>query len=67
MENRVKIYTTDKVYLAEVIKGNLEASGIDTLILNQKDSSYQAFGYIELYVKPEDEERAREIIAETNE
>jgi hypothetical protein len=67
MEGRVKVYTTDQVYLAEVIKGSLAADGIEALVLNQRDSSYQTFGYVEIWVKPEDEERAKEIIAKSNE
>jgi len=67
MDNRVKVYTTDQIYLAEVIKGRLGTEGIDALILNQRDSSIGTFGYVEIYVKPEDEEKAKEIIAEANE
>jgi len=65
MDGRVKVYTGNQVYLAEMIKGRLESEGISALVLNQQDSSYQTFGYVEVYVLTEDEERAKEIIAES--
>lgn len=54
-------------HIAHMTKGLLESRGIPTLILNQKDSSYNAFGLIELYVAPEFEEEAKKIIEENNE
>lgn len=66
MDGRVKVFTGNQVYLAEVIKGRLESEGISALILNQRDSSYQSFGSVEIYVLSEDEERAKEIIAQSD-
>lgn len=67
LENRVLVYSTQQDYLAHLIKGLLEEEDIDVILLNQKDSAYQIFGYFELYVHPSDEERAKKIIAERNE
>lgn len=66
MENKKLIYTTTQEHMSLLIKGALEAEGIPVLILNQKDSAYTVFGDIELYVDPENEERAKAIIAENN-
>ncbi|MFT5821977.1 MAG: hypothetical protein ACI8ZM_003233 [Crocinitomix sp.] len=67
MENRKLVYTTTQDHMAQLIQGALEAEGIDTLALNQKDSAYTVFGSIELYVATEDEDRAKEIIAKGQE
>lgn len=67
MENRVVVFTSDSVIEAEIVKSKLEAEGISALLLNQKDSSYQAFGQAEIYVLEADAERAKEIIAQSNE
>ena len=57
-----KIYTTTQPQKAEIVKGSLENEGVHTIILNKKDSSYHAFGEIELYVAPEQAEEAEQII-----
>lgn len=67
MENRKLVYTTTQDHMAMFVKGALEAQGINVLTLNQKDSAYTVFGSIELYVATEDEDRAKEIIAEGKE
>lgn len=67
MENRKLVYTTTQDHMAQLMKGALEAHGIDTLVLDQKDSAYTVFGSIELYVAIEDEDRAKEIIAKDQE
>jgi hypothetical protein len=67
MDNKKLVYTTTQDHMAVLIKGKIEAEGITVLTLNQKDSAYTVFGSIELYVATEDEERAKEIIAEGQE
>lgn len=57
-----KIYTTTLKQKAEILKGALENEGIPAVILDKKDSSYQVFGEVELYVNPENMEAAEEII-----
>lgn len=44
------IFKTNKLFEAEVIKTALEHSGIRCVIINKQDSSYLAFGIIELHV-----------------
>ena len=41
--------TTNK-FEAEAMRGNLESAGIPCVILNKQDSSYLAFGYVEVHV-----------------
>ena len=48
----------NKAYLAEIAIEVLKDNGIKAVILNQKDSSYLAFGDINVYVHINDEERA---------
>jgi uncharacterized protein len=56
------IYTASTLTQAEIIKGKLENEDIEAVIMNKRDSSYQVFGPVEIYVKPENEQRAKEII-----
>jgi len=51
--NWVCIYKTSSRFEAEAAKGNLESADIPCVLLNKQDSSYLAFGYVELHV-PED-------------
>ena len=67
MENKVLVFSTSIDHLAEIARAKLEAESIPVLILNQKDSTYQSFGSIELYVSKDDFQKARHIIEKINE
>lgn len=54
----------DKLYLAEIAKEVLYDNNINAVILNKKDSSYNNFGIIELYVNENDLERSVELLKE---
>lgn len=54
----------DKLYLAEIAKEVLSDNNINAVILNKKDSSYNNFGSIELYVNENDLERSVELLKE---
>jgi hypothetical protein len=45
-----KLYITRNYAEAAIIKGMLEENNVPVFILNKQDSSYLAFGEIELYV-----------------
>jgi hypothetical protein len=47
--------------------GKLNANNIEAIVLNQKDSMYNAFGLYELYVKPDDAVKAKYLINKDNE
>ena len=57
----VKIHVVSQEYEAEMIKGLLEASDIDCVIINKKDSAY-LFGEIEIFVDVENAFLAKQII-----
>jgi hypothetical protein len=48
----VKIYSTDQLYKALLMKEKLLEEGIHAFIVNKRDSIY-AFGDVDLYVKPD--------------
>lgn len=50
MDKWSKVYATGKFHEAEIVKAVLEKNGIQSVILNKKDSSYH-FGYFEIHVK----------------
>ncbi|MDX9883311.1 MAG: DUF2007 domain-containing protein [Prolixibacteraceae bacterium] len=60
----VVVFETNQPYQAEIAKDVLENEGIDAVILNQRDSSYVAFGPIEVYVHQDHKEKATELLKE---
>jgi len=62
MDNWTCVYSTDQEYQAELVKGYLTNENIEAVIFNKKDSSYTIFGSAEVYVQPEDENLAIELI-----
>jgi hypothetical protein len=61
----VCVYKTPQKFEAEVIKGNLESAGIPCILLNKQDSSYLAFGYVELHVPDNYQAQAEALIPST--
>lgn len=61
-KNWVKIYTSTNNYKTALVTTLLKDHAIDVVELNKKDSSYQNFGEIELYIHPKDFDEAIEII-----
>ena len=68
----VKVYSADSELDAELIKSILESEGINAMITSETYGRLlgglipsSTFGYIRVLVRPEDAERAREIISET--
>lgn len=58
----VKIYSTDKEFKAGLVSSVLKDNDIEVVTMNKRDSSYQAFGIIELYIHNADFDKAIEII-----
>jgi hypothetical protein len=50
MRNWFKVYVTRNFSEASIIKGMLEENNVPVFIVNKQDSSYLAFGDIEVYV-----------------
>ena len=50
MKNWLLIYTTQDLSQANIIKGMLEQNSMPVQLINKRDSSYNNFGDIELYV-----------------
>lgn len=61
----ILIYSTRLDHMAEMVSQVLENNNIENVLMNKKDSSYLAFGDIEVYVKEEDEVDAKELILKT--
>ena len=47
----IKIFSSTNPIEVEIIKQMLEENKIISVIMNQQDSSYNMFGYIDLYVQ----------------
>jgi len=57
----VRVYASGNAFDGELTKGRLEAEGVGVLIKGEGGGPYPA-GPVYLWVAPEDEARAREII-----
>ncbi len=62
MENWKCVYTTNQVYKAEAVRDFLAKEDVEAVVVDKKDSTSLAFGEVELYVQPEDENMAIELI-----
>jgi len=58
----IKLLSTNNANKAEITKQMLEENSINVVLLNKQDSSYLMFGPIELYVRNEQFEEARELL-----
>jgi len=61
-DNWISIYSTDKPWQAELAKQVLFDNGIEAVIINKRDSSYLAFGEVEVYVSKEDAQKSKEFL-----
>ena len=59
--------TSNQVFELEMMKGFLLENGIDAVVMNKQDSSYQVFGEGELLVKKEDVQRAVKLLNQSDE
>ena len=60
--NWIKIASSKQAYQIELLKGMLEENNIIAVSVNKKDSSYLAFGEIELFVESKDVIQAKNLI-----
>jgi hypothetical protein len=59
-----QVFLTGEYYKAEMARDLLEINGINSVVMNQKDSVYQTFGDVAIFVNEVDEEKAIEILNE---
>ncbi len=62
MEDWKCVYTTNQVYKAEAVKTFLANENVESVVVNKKDSDFTVFGEVELYVQPENENIALELV-----
>ena len=60
----VSVYDSHEEYSIHIKKLALEDAGIPVTIFDQRDSSYNAFGYIYLHVPTERKEQALQVLEE---
>jgi len=63
MKDWEKIYITGQPHRAEIVLAVLEDHGIEAHLIDKRDSSY-LFGDVEVYVRPADVEKSRQLITE---
>jgi len=64
MANWEKIYEDGDIFRAEIVKNAMEANEIPAVILNKRDTAYNNFGLLEVYVAKTDKDRAIKILRE---
>lgn len=67
MDDYRMVFSTEEVYLAEIMKLKLNEEKIHVFMINKQDRTYNNFGSIELYVKAEEVVRAKYLIDKTYE
>ncbi len=60
------IYVSADEYLISIAKDLLQENGIESVVINHKDSSYVIWGEAEIYIREEDEKQALEILVNLN-
>ena len=58
----VTVHQTISEHESQIIKLALESEGIPVMVFNQRDSSYNAFGFIYLQVPVDREKEANKIV-----
>lgn len=66
MENKALVFSTSESHLAAVIRGELEAQGINVTVDEKRDSAFNMMNRIDLYVDVENEDKAKKLIADNN-
>lgn len=61
------VYQSIEEHSVYIRKLKFESEGIPTMVFDQRDSSYNAFGYVYLQVPSEQVENANKILREFNE
>jgi hypothetical protein len=61
LDNWIVIYSTAQLYEAEMVKSIMAENDIESVIMNQKDSTY-GFGEIEVYVPSGEAFKAKQLI-----
>jgi len=57
-----KVYFSGDEFKVNIARDLLAENGINSVIMNQKDSSYTSFGDVELYIEETDETEALRIL-----
>jgi hypothetical protein len=61
-----KVFSTNAMYQADILKALLEEENIVSIVVNKQDSSYLSFGDVEVYVKSEDILKAKQLATKLN-
>jgi hypothetical protein len=61
-QNWTKIFTTTEAYQADIAKDVLAMEGIESVIMDKRDSAYGSFGELSLFVANQFAEQATAIL-----
>jgi hypothetical protein len=63
-ENWKVIFTSNELHLSEIAKQVLQENGIKSILLNKMDSAYPSIGHIEVLVREDDQQAAKQLLKE---
>jgi hypothetical protein len=66
MEDLTKVFASNDPVKAKLIQGLMERNGIESRILDRKDSAYVMLGEVAVFVGEKDVSKARDLIENTN-
>ena len=61
VEGWIKVYDADEEYQGALVKQLLEREGINAVLLDKKDDEFR-IGHVEVYVSPDDADKAKSAI-----
>ncbi len=66
MEDPTKVFASNDPVKTKLIQGLLERNGIESSLLDRKDSAYVMLGEVAVFVDKKDEEKAKDLIEKTD-
>ncbi len=64
-ENWKSVYSADKLYKVELVKGILDQFSVESIIMNKRGSEFLV-GDVDLFVDEKDFEKAQKLISENH-
>ena len=60
------VFSSSDEYIVSIAKDLLDNNGVESVVINRKDSAYVIWGEAEVYVTDQNETQAREILKQLN-
>ena len=58
------VFTSNELYMAEIVRQMLQNNGIESVVINKLDSVYPSIGHVEVMVETYNQSRAEQLLKE---